>query len=194
MTDLPVAVTVTDAAGLTTSATATITIANVNTVNIGQTTIGTIADTQNGNVIIAQPVTLTQVGSLQSLSMYVKTVGGQLRLGLYSGATPTTLVAQTNAFTPVTGWNTQPVLTAINLPPAQYWFAFLSQLNTLVVEKVSAGSTAFFKTVTFGTMPATFPASPSTESSLWSIYGTFQVTPDTTPPSIPTNLTATNVS
>ena len=190
MTDLAVTVTAKSASG-TTSASATITITTVaTTINVGQTAIGTIADSQNANVIIAQSVTLPQPGALQSLSMYVRTVGGQLRLGLYSGNTPTTLIAQTAAFTPVAGWNTQPAVSA-QLPAGQYWLASFSQLNSLVLTKNSGGSAYYKPGQTFGAMPATFPSAPSTEASTWSVYGTFSVVPDTTKPSVPTNLTAT---
>jgi hypothetical protein len=194
MTDLPVAVTVTNAEGQSVSAAGTITVtAAPTTINVGETTILTEADNGNGNLLVAQPITLAQPASLQSLSFYVATVGGQLRLGLYSGATPTALVAQTAAFTPVAGWNTQPV-TSAQLPAGQYWLAYFPQSNTLAFRKAETGGTSYFKTVTFAAMPSTFPASPSTTSSHWSLYGTFALpAPDTTPPSVPTNVTAVEV-
>jgi len=180
----------------TVTATTTITVSSGTTVNVGQTSIGTINDNTNGNVIIAQPVTLTQTGTLLNMSVYVQTAGGQLRLGVYKGATPTTLVATTNAFTPSAGWNTQ-VAPSVALSPGQYWLTTFSQLNTLTLRKATSASTVYYKTgQTFGALPTTFPSTPNTETSLWSIYGTFSVgpppPPDTTPPSIPTNLTATN--
>jgi hypothetical protein len=194
MTDLPVAVTVTDSFGLSASATATVTIAGgTTTINVGETTVLSETDNGNGNLLVAQPITLAQQSTLQSLSFYVATVGGQLRLGLYSGATPTTLVAQGAAFTPVAGWNMQSV-TSPPLPAGQYWLAYFPASNTLGFRKAETGGTSYFKTVTFGAMPSTFPTSPSTTPSHWSLYATFIVTQDTTPPSIPTNLTATNVS
>jgi hypothetical protein len=194
MTDLPVAVTVTDSSGLSASANATITIASgTTTINVGETTVLSETDNGNGNLLVAQPITLTQQGTLQSISFYVATVGGQLRLGLYSGVTPNALVAQGTAFTPVAGWNMQSV-TSPSLPPGQYWLAYLPSSNTLGFRKAETGGTSYFKTESFGAMPSTFPASPNTTTSHWSFYATFIVIQDTTPPSIPTNLTATNVS
>jgi hypothetical protein len=195
MTDLPVAVTVTDSFGLSASASATVTIAaGTTSINVGETTVLSETDNGNGNLLVAQPITLTQQGTLQSLSFYVATVGGQLRLGLYSGAsTPNALVAQGAAFTPVAGWNMQSV-TSSSLPPGQYWLAYLPSSNTLGFRKAETGGTSYFKSQNFGAMPVTFPASPNTTTSHWSFYATFIVTQDTTPPSIPTNLTATNVS
>jgi hypothetical protein len=193
MTDLPVAVTATNTSGQSTSAAGTITVTAPTTINVGQTAILTGADNGNGNLLVAQPITLTQPASLQSLSFYVATVGGQLRLGLYSGTTPTTLVAQTAAFTPVAGWNTQPV-TSAQLPVGQYWLAYFPQSNTLAFRKGSITSLSYYKTLTFAAMPAAFPASPSSTAVQWSFYGTFALpAPDTTAPSVPTNVTATEV-
>jgi hypothetical protein len=86
-----------------------------------------------GNRLVAQQVTLSQSATIQSLSYYVATTGGQLRLGIYnnSGSAPGALVAQTAAFTPVAGWNTQAVTTPVSLSPGTYWLVFLPQNNTL---------------------------------------------------------------
>lgn len=192
MTDLAVAVTVTDSAGLkaTAGSTITITAGTTTSVKIGETNILANFDNGNANLLCTQPITLTQPSALQSLSFWVGTVGGQLRLGLYSGASaPNNLVTQTAAFTPVAGWNTQPA-TSPMVPSGQYWLCYFPQSNTLAFRKADTGGTSYLKTLAFGPLPATFPAGTSTTPSHWSFYGTFGVTPDTTPPSIPTNLTA----
>ena len=165
--------------------------AGTTTIKIGVTTVQTNPDNGNGNLLIAQPITLSQVGTIQSLCFYVKTVGGQLRLGLYSGTTPTTLVAQTAAFTPVVGWNTQPVRQPVSCPAGPYSLAYLPASNTLAFANSNAGGTIVLQVLRLRSHACDVPTSPSTTPSNWSFYGTFGVTPDTTPPSVPTNLTAT---
>jgi hypothetical protein len=191
-----ITVTVSDALGSTATGTTTVTTATAS-INVGQTTIGPTADNGNGNNIWAQPIVLTQPGTLQSLSFYVRVLGGQLRLGLYSGTTgPSSLLAQTNAFTPsATGWNTQLPTTAPVCVPGNYWLAYEPASNALGFWVLNnAGGPAFGKSITFGAMPTQFPSGATQIQALWSFYATFSVTPDTIPPSIPTNLTATNVS
>ncbi|NWG07675.1 MAG: SGNH/GDSL hydrolase family protein, partial [Chloroflexi bacterium] len=99
------------------------------TITIGETSVLGMSYSGIGNRLVAQQVTLSQSATIQSLSYYVATASGQLRLGIYnnSGTMPGTLVAQTAAFTPVVGWNTQPVLTQTVLPAGTYWLAFLPQ-------------------------------------------------------------------
>lgn len=161
------------------------------TFTVGQMTIGTITG-GGANTLYAQPITLPQAASLQSLTFNSRGASGQVRLGLYSGTTPTTLIAQTAVFTPVDGWNTV-ALTSPQLPAGQYWLAHLS--SSAGYWAVLQGGPTYYKTITFGAMPATFPTPQGSEGALAAFYGTFStavVVPDTTPPSIPTNVTATN--
>jgi hypothetical protein len=155
------------------------------TINVGVTTIQTNSDSGNGNLLVAQPIALTQVATIQSLSFYVKTIGGALRLGLYSGTKPTTLVAQTASFTPIAGWNTQPVVTPVSCPIGPYFLAYLPASSTLGFVNSNVGGTSYFKPFTFGAMPSTFPALPSTTASNWSFYGTFSTAPPSPPPPPP---------
>jgi chitodextrinase len=159
-------------------------------VQVGQTTLGPTADNGNASLLLAQPISLTQAASLQSLSFYVRVVGGQLRLGLYSGTTsPTSLVSQSNAFTAVLGWNTA-VATSASLAAGKYWLAYLPQSNTLGFWVLNQGGPSYYHTQAFGALPATFPSGPSSVAALWSFYGTFSTGPDTTPPTVPTGLAA----
>src|SRR5260221_12226273 len=58
------------------------------TIKIGETNILTTADTGNGNFLIAQSAALGQTADIQSLSIYVGTASGTLRLGVYDATGP----------------------------------------------------------------------------------------------------------
>jgi hypothetical protein len=146
------------------------------TVQMGETQVLANSDSGNGNLLLAQNATLTQSATIQSLSFYVSSPNGSLRLGIYDatgpGGGPGTLKAQTGAFTPVTGWNTVNVTTQVALPAANYWLAYLPSSSTL---KFAANFTVgSFKqaSVAFGPMPAAFPAVSGQGATHWSFYGT----------------------
>jgi hypothetical protein len=130
-------------------------------------------DSGNGNVLIAQQAVLPQNATLQSLSFYVATASGQLRLGIYDDASgnPGTLRAQTAAFTPSIGWNTQNVQAPTLLPAGTYWLAYLPQNNNLHLRLALNGSARGYS-YSFGAMPTTFPSSPMTGAYHWSLYAT----------------------
>ncbi|MCC6298851.1 MAG: hypothetical protein IT314_06110 [Anaerolineales bacterium] len=146
------------------------------TITIGETSVLNTSYSGNGNRLLAQQVTLSQSATIQSLSYYVATTGGQLRLGIYdnNGSIPGTLMAQTAAFTPVTGWNTQPVLTSTVLPAGTYWLAFLPQNNSLAGKVVGSGTGRYYS-YAFAALPANFSASPSTAAFRFSLYATLSV-------------------
>jgi len=123
--------------------------------------------------LVAQQVTLSQSATIQSLSYYVATTGGQLRLGIYntSGNVPGTLVAETAAFTPVAGWNTRNVITPTVLPAGTYWLAFLPQNNTLAGRVIPSGVGRHY-TYTFGALPTTFSSSATSDTFHFSLYAT----------------------
>jgi hypothetical protein len=78
------------------------------TITRGDTNIEAAADGGNGNLLVAQQVALSQTATIQSLSFYVTTASGNLRLGIYdasgpSGA-PKVLKAQTRALRHRSGW------------------------------------------------------------------------------------------
>lgn len=173
--------------------------AQSSTITIGETTVLPTGDNGNGNLLVTQSATLSQTATIQSLSFYVTTAGGNLRLGIYDATGPSggpgAKRAETASFTPTTGWNTQPVLTPVSLPPGTYWLAYLPSSNTLAfVKKSDASSSGRYYSFTYGTMPATFSTTPNTTPSHWSFYATLSTAPDTTPPSTPQNLQASAVS
>src|SRR6202051_1554577 len=93
------------------------------TITIGQTSVLTSADGGNANLLLAQSATLSQTATIQSLSFYVTAAAGKLVLGVYNSVNggPGQLLASTGAFTPVVGWNTQPVNSPVALAPGTYW-------------------------------------------------------------------------
>ena len=89
------------------------------TVTIGETKVLRIGDSGNANLLLTQNAALSQPATIQSLSFYVTTASGQLRLGIYDATGPHggpgKLKAQTNAFKTVKGWNTANVTAPVLL-------------------------------------------------------------------------------
>ncbi len=144
-------------------------------IKIGETNILTFQDNGNANLLITQNATLSQTAVLSSLSFYVSAAMGNLRLGIYDSTGPNggpgALKAQTNSFAAVKGWNTQVPTTTPTLNPGKYWLAYLPSANSLnFVKDVTTGTSAVYKSFTFGSMPGTFPSTPSTDTAHWSFY------------------------
>jgi hypothetical protein len=142
-------------------------------VKVGVTKVFTIPDNGNANLLLAQPVTLSQTATLRSLSFYVTTASGQLRLGVYNSSL-TQLLAQTIPFTPVPGWNTANVITPVSLSPGTYCLAYLPSSNALAFVKGLNGTGNTIAPFSFGAMPSAFPLnSRFSDSYQWSFYATF---------------------
>lgn len=150
-------------------------VAQAATVTMGETAVLATADSGNGNRLVSYSTTLSQNGTLQSLSFYVTTVAGNLRLGVFDdngpGGGPGTKLAETASFAPVAGWNTRAVITPVSLTAGTYWLAYLPSSSTLGFRMVTTG-TAKYYTYTFGPMPATFSTTPTTGTFHWSFYAT----------------------
>jgi len=149
---------------------------NTTPFQIGETTVFNEFDCCNGNLLLVQDAVLSQPGTLQSLSFYVTQAVGDLRLGIYDstgpGGGPGAKRAETNAFTPVVGWNTVNVITPVALSPDTYWLAYLPQSDGLEFRANRSIGTFMYYSYPFGPMPATFSTSPSTGVTRWSFYGT----------------------
>jgi len=151
------------------------------TIILGENSVLGYFDNGNGGLLSAQgPYGLSQTATVQSLSFWVEQAAGELVLGLY-GAGPSNdcrggaLVAATAVFTPVQGWNTQPVLTQAQLPVGYYCLAYLPSDNNLSFRKgVSSGVSEIYNSWAFTMgLPATFLANPCCGSqSHWSFYAT----------------------
>src|SRR6187401_1506873 len=71
---------------------------------IGDNRIENTDDNGNGNLLVAQSATLSEDATLQSLSFYVTSAAGKLRLGVYAANGPAggpgTKLAETGELTP----------------------------------------------------------------------------------------------
>src|SRR5215831_9948934 len=147
------------------------------TITIGETNILSAGDGGNGNLLLAQNTTLSQPATINSLSFYVTQASGNLILGIYDASGPSggpgALKAQTNSFTPVTGWNTANVVSPVSLPAGTYWLAHLPSSSSLAfVKGLTSGVSIRYYSYPFGALPATFSGSPSTDPYHWSFYAT----------------------
>jgi hypothetical protein len=129
---------------------------------------------------MVQDASLSRTATIQSLSFYVNTAAGSLRLGIYDatgpGGGPGALKAQTNAFAPVVGWNTANVITPVSLAPGSYWLAYFPSSSSLSFATNFGTGSYKYASMTFGAMPATFPAIAGQGVTHWSVYATL-VTP-----------------
>jgi hypothetical protein len=145
---------------------------------IGDLSVEVSTDSGNKNYLISFQVTLGYAATIQSLSIYITTAAGNLRLGIYDATGPSggpgAKKAETNAFATATGWNTANVITPVTLPAGNYWLAFLTNNNSMQNAASWGSSQAInYYPFTYGTMPATYSTTPSAETGSYSLYATF---------------------
>jgi hypothetical protein len=156
--------------------------AQAQSITIGQTTVLSIPDGGNANLLIAQSAKLAQAATIESMSFYVTAAGGNLILGIYGGTGPGggpgMLKASTVSFTPKTGWNTASVATPVSLAAGTYWLAYMPSSNNLgfVRTSVASGNCDYYA-YNFGSLPIEFSTSPVSCGGAWSLYATFTVSP-----------------
>jgi hypothetical protein len=179
------------------SASTTITVSSGSSITIGETNILDTDDSGNGNLLLAQSTTLGQTATIQSLSFYVTTASGNLRLGIYdatgTNGGPGNLVALTAQITPITGWNTATVTTQVSLSAGTYWLAFLPSSGSLHCSHTYTSGNSTWNSFTYGSMPSTYPTSQSTMTAHWSFYATLS-TGDTTTPTVSVTAPANNTT
>ena len=148
---------------------------------IGTTTVRATDDYGNAGLLLAQKATLSQPDNIQSLSFYVTSAVGKLRLGIYSdvSGSPGTLLASTPEMTPVVGWNTASV-TPVALQPGTYWLAYTPSDNGLHFRVDQTSGTIKVVNRAYGALPTVF-GSGSTQTANWSLYGTLSSSASTTP-------------
>jgi hypothetical protein len=158
------------------SGTAGVTVTAASSFTIGETSILSMADGGNGNMLLTQQVSLGKTATILSLSFYVTTASGYLQLGIYDATgpngSPGTLKAATASFKPVGGWNTANVTSKVSLPAGTYWLAYLPSSNSLGFKVALTGSTKFYSYTE--SMPGTFSKSPMSATAHWSFYATLQ--------------------
>ena len=134
---------------------------------MGETNILSLDDYGNANLLLAQQTALGQAATIQSLSFYVATASGRLRLGIYDATGPNggpgALKAQTPEITPIAGWNTATVTTPASLPVGTYWLAYLANSNSLHFRRAGSGSYKMY-TYAYRVMPSTYPTSMTSGS------------------------------
>jgi hypothetical protein len=147
----------------------------VPTITMGEQRTAGGDDSGNANHLLAQQATTTQAATLQSLSFYVNTAAGNLRMGVYDATGPSggpgNKIAETYEVTPVVGWNTVQVTTPVVLPPGTYWLAYLPNNNGLHFSLYTGGMLCNYA-YAYGTLPSTFSASPTCTGYHWSFYAT----------------------
>src|SRR5262249_60417899 len=84
---------------------------------------------------------------------------------------PGTKLAETAEITPIAGWNTANVTSQITLPVGTYWLAYLPNSNSLGFRNAQSGSAKYYS-FTYGVMPATFSATPTSGVFHFSFYAT----------------------
>ncbi|HET6451999.1 MAG TPA: hypothetical protein VFI08_11845, partial [Spirochaetia bacterium] len=156
---------------------------------MGEQNVLTLVDGNNANLLCAQQTTLAQSATLQTLSFYVTTAAGSLRLGVFDASGPSgrpgVKVAETNEITPVVGWNTASVVTPTLLAAGTYWLTYLPSSNALHFRRAGSGSVAYYS-YTYRPMPQTFSTSPQTVADHWSFYATLLPVSAANAPSVAT--------
>jgi hypothetical protein len=162
------------------------------TITLGETAALGYLDNGNANLLLAQgPYGLTQAATIQSLSFYVVTTAGQIRLGIYDAGpnrncTGGSLKAQTSGFSlKSNSWNTANVISQVQLPVGYYCLAYLPSSNNLSFRKgLTSGISEVNFSQSFGSLPAKFSSSPGGDPYHWSFYAT--LAPVNAPPPPPT--------
>lgn len=143
---------------------------------IGEVNVLPDNDSGNGNLLLAQQALLSQAGTIQSLSFYVTSPAGQLRLGVYDASGPSggpgVKIAETAEITPVAGWNTSAVLAPVVLAPGTYWLAYFPSDSSLSFKHNWGAGNFVQYSLSYGPMPATFPTPFFSGPDHWSFFGT----------------------
>jgi hypothetical protein len=148
--------------------------ANSTNITIGETNQLAGGVTGDANLLFAQSAALSQMATIESLSIYAAAGTGNLILGIYADngrGAPGALQAQTARFSATAGWNTANVTAPVSLQPGTYWLAWSTDSNALSVPGVTTGTDAYYP-FSFGSLPPTFSGTATTETAHRSLYTT----------------------
>jgi uncharacterized protein (TIGR02145 family) len=126
----------------------------------------------------ALPVTFTEPGTIQSISIYHNGGTGNVLLGVYAdqsgspvarlGVTPSTLI------NPAAGWQTVALTSPVNVASGQtVWLSWVFQTNPGVRFTTGTPAIAQSSATWIGGMPATFGTVATTKNLKFSIYCTY---------------------
>jgi hypothetical protein len=156
--------------------------------NMGVTSLLPNTDWGNAGLILAQRATLSQAATLQSISFYVKTAVGTLRLGLYDSTgtdgNPGNKLAETADTELVAPWTTVPLVTQVNLPAGTYWLGYEVSSNSAQYLTTYDQGSIVYSNQAYGELPARFPESPKSSPGQWSFYATLDTNPAPIPPDV----------
>jgi hypothetical protein len=152
---------------------------------VGSTSIGSTIDSGCSNFLNGSLVTTSTGGAIKSVSVYVGPIDSSstnrsFQLAIYTdnGGKPGTRVAATAVGTLVgNAWNTLSITASLN-SSTNYWLVYNTNgrsdpVNDMAYSNGANGKGVFSTSkVTFGSMPATFPASATT-GAVYSLYATF---------------------
>jgi hypothetical protein len=152
---------------------------------VGLNAKGSLLDSGASNHLNGSKVTTSNGGTISSLSVYVGGIDAlssnqsyQLAIYTDNANKPGTLVASSATGTlTANSWNTLPVSATLQ-PNTPYWLMYntngrTSAVNNMYYNNGASGQGAFSSSAaSFGTWPATFPASQLTKAA-YSLYGTF---------------------
>jgi preprotein translocase subunit SecG len=166
-----------------TTSTSTVTITSSTSYapsTFGDTNIEGASDGWQNVWVWAEKWTLSNSGTVQSMTVYVQSYvsGCKLRLGIYNDASnyPGSLVAGGDELTVgATGWNTVTFSTPGQLTAGNYWLSVLVEYGNkgYVGRGTASGGTIYFKAATSTTMPRTFPSGGTSSSYQESLYATY---------------------
>ncbi len=155
-------------------------------ITMGTAAVLSDSDSNTGNYLMALKCTLSQTATLQSISANIKANpnGKKMSMAIYDNASgmPGTKRAETAQFVPTAGWNTQDVLSQVQLTAGTYWIAWYGEDASLTYGYQTSGGTLYYNDFqTFGVFPSAFPSGSSLGYN-YSLYATFETAgppPDT---------------
>lgn len=116
------------------------------TIQVGNTDVLGDSEATTADHTEMNRITVHQTAEIKELSVFVESGEGNMRLALYGddSGKPGTLIAKTEDFTAVSGWNTHPVNWQVQLLPTEdYWIGYQTDGDEVVVRTEPTGGNHF---------------------------------------------------